>query len=213
MSSQPQTVLEFALLAFGSLFVIIDPIATVPTFLAITPRETPAERQRMARLASIIAACVLLIFAASGGLIFRYLGITLPAFQFAGCVVLLMVAMDMLRAQRSRVQDTTEERAAGSEKEDIAITPLGVPLMAGPGAITTAILLHNQAAGDWTRKLVLYACIILVCFASYLVFHISAAGARWLNPILMKITTRIMGLLLAAVAFQFMINAINDLRK
>jgi multiple antibiotic resistance protein len=213
MTPPPQSLIEFAFLAFGSLFVIIDPLATVPTFLAITPRETPAERARMARLASIIAACVLLAFAASGGLIFRFLGITLPAFQFAGCIVLLMVAMDMLRAQRSRVQETSEEKDAGSEKEDIAITPLAVPLMAGPGAITTAILLHNQTAGDWTKKVVLYGCIGLVCFVSYLIFKVSAAGARWLNPILMKIATRIMGLLLAAVAFQFMINAINDLRK
>ena len=213
MNPPGQTILEFAFLAFGSLFVIIDPLATVPTFLAITPRETPAERARMARLASVIAACVLLVFAVSGGMIFKFLGITLPAFQFAGCIVLLMVALDMLRAQRSRVQETSEEKDAGTEKDDIAVTPLAIPLMAGPGAITTAILLHNQAAGDWARKLIVYGCILAVCAVSYFIFRVSAAGARWLNPILMRITTRIMGLLLAAIAFQFMINAINDLRK
>ncbi len=212
MNGPEASLFEFAFFAFGSLFAIIDPIATIPTFLAITPRESPAERSRMARLASVVAACVLLTFAISGQLIFKFLGITLPALRLAGCVVLLMVAMDMLRGQRSRVQETSEEKDAGTEKEDIAITPLAIPLMAGPGAITTAVLLHDQA-GDWARKLILYVCIVLVCCASYLIFHISAAGARWLNPIAMRIVTRIMGLLLAAIAFQFMINAVNDLRK
>lgn len=213
MSDPQPSLIEFALLAFSSLFVIIDPLASIPTFLAMTPRETPAERSRMARLASITAACVLLTFALSGSLIFRVLGITMPAFRLAGCLLLLMVALDMLRAQRSRVQETSEEKDAGAEKEDIAITPLGVPLMAGPGAITTVILLHNQAADDWVRRIVVYACIVLVCAVSYLIFHVSAAGARWLSPIFMRVATRIMGLMLAAVAFQFMIAAINDLRK
>jgi multiple antibiotic resistance protein len=117
-----------------------------------------------------------------------------------------------LRAQRSRVQETREETAAGADKNDIAITPLAVPMLAGPGAISTAILLQGQAAGDVAKTIALYLCILAVAFVSYLVLRISARGARWLNPIAMKVTTRIMGLLLAAVAVQFMLNAIRDLR-
>jgi multiple antibiotic resistance protein len=205
------TLLEYTLLAFSSLFVIVDPIATVPAFLAMTPQDTPAQRIHVARLACGVMAGVLLVFAYTGQWIFRFLGITLPAFQMAGSVVLLLVALDMLRAQRSRVQETREETDAAAAKADIAITPLAMPMLAGPGAITTSILLHNQARG-LAQHVALAACILAVSAASYLVFRLSARGAQWLNPIAMKITTRIMGLLLAAVAFQFLVNALRELK-
>lgn len=206
------SLLAFTFMAFSSLFVIVDPIATIPAFLAMTARDTPEQRIRMARLASLVAAGVLLTFAVVGKWVFQYLGITLPAFQMAASLVLLLVALDMIRAQRSRVQETAEETTAGTEKEDIAITPLAIPMLAGPGAISTAVLLHNQAAG-WEQNVALYLCIVAVCAASYVILRFSAHGARWLSPIALRVTTRIMGLLLAALAFQFLINAVNAVRK
>lgn len=206
------SLLAFTFMAFSSLFVIVDPIAAIPAFLAMTARDTPEQRVRMARLACLVAAGVLLVFALVGKWIFQYLGITLPAFQMAASLVLLLVALDMIRAQRSRVQETAEETTAGTEKEDIAITPLAIPMLAGPGAISTAVLLHNQAAG-WEQNVALYLCIVAVCAASYVILRLSARGARWLSPIALRITTRIMGLLLAALAFQFLINAVNEVRK
>jgi multiple antibiotic resistance protein len=203
--------IEYTLLAFGSLFVIVDPFATVPAFLAMTPRDTPEQRIRMARLASIVMAAVLLIFAVAGKMIFKLLGITMPAFQIAASIVLLIVALDMLKAQRSRVVETSEETSAGAEKSDIAITPLAVPMLAGPGAISTAIVLQSRAI-DVAQHVALYVCIVAVAFASYLIFRVSARGAQWLNPIALKITTRVMGLLLAAVAAQFMINGLKAVR-
>lgn len=203
--------IEYTLLAFGSLFVIVDPFATVPAFLAMTPRDTPEQRIRMARLASIVMAAVLLIFAVAGKMIFKLLGITMPAFQIAASIVLLIVALDMLKAQRSRVVETSEETNAGAEKSDIAITPLAVPMLAGPGAISTAIVLQSRAV-DVAQHVALYLCIVGVAFASYLIFRVSARGAQWLNPIALKITTRVMGLLLAAVAAQFMINGLKAVR-
>jgi multiple antibiotic resistance protein len=176
------SLLEYMALAFGSLFVIIDPLASIPAFLAMTPDDSPEERGRMAALACCVTAVVLLAFSIAGQWIFKFLGVTMPAFQIAASIVLLLVALDMLRAQRSRVQETTEETEAGAGKQDIAITPLAIPMLAGPGAISTVIL------------------------------RLAAHGARWLSPIAMKITTRIMGLLLAAVAVQFMLNAIRDLK-
>lgn len=204
----PHALLEYTLLAFGSLFVIVDPVATVPAFLAMTPRDTPEQRIRTARLAAFVMAGVLLAFAVAGKLIFKFLGITMPAFQIAASLVLLMVALDMLRAQRSRVQETSEETHAGAEKADIAITPLAIPMLAGPGAISTAIVMQSRADG-LAQHVALYGCILAVSFVSYLIFRVSARGARWFSPIAMKITTRIMGLLLAAVAVQFMINGIQ----
>src|SRR5579862_9308862 len=152
---------EYILLASSSLFVIVDPLAVVPTFLAMTPNDTPESRIRMARLACCVMAGVLIVFAAAGKLIFKFLGITMPAFQIAASIVLLLVALDMLRAQRSRVNETDEEKAAGVEKTDIAITPLAVPMLSGPGAISTAILLRQQAT-DAVQSAALYGCILLV---------------------------------------------------
>jgi len=189
--------IEYTLLAFSSLFVIIDPIAVIPAFLAMTPTDTPQQRAHMAGLACWIAAGVLLVFSFAGKWVFKFLGITMPAFQLAASLVLLLVALDMLRAQRSRVRETSEETAAGVEKTDIAIS--------------TAVLLHNQAT-SWMHRGALYICILLVCLASYVILRLSARGAQWLSPIAMNITTRIMGLLLAAVAIQFMLNAVRQLK-
>lgn len=202
---------EYVFLAFSSLFVIIDPMAAVPAFLAMTSGDSPELRERMARLACFVVAIVLLTFAIAGKWIFKVLGITMPAFQIAASIVLLLVALDMLRAQRSRVQETSEETKEGATKSDIAITPLAVPMLAGPGAISTVILLQTQAA-NLEQSFALYVCIVAVAFASYLILKLSTHGARWLSPIAMKITTRIMGLLLAAVAVQFMLNALRELR-
>ena len=205
------TLPEYTFLATSSLFVIIDPLATVPAFLAMTPTDTPEQRIRMARLACCVSAGVLIAFALAGKWIFKFLGITMPAFQIAASIVLLLVALDMLRAQRSRVHETSEETAAGVEKTDIAITPLAIPMLAGPGAISTAILLQNQAA-NLGQHIALYGCILVVCLASYLVLRVSAHGAKWLSPIAMNLTVRIMGLLLCAVAIQFMLNALKQLK-
>lgn len=206
------TLFEYALLALSSLFVIIDPIATVPAFLAMTPTETPEARVRMARLACQVAAGLLLVFAVLGRWVFHYLGITIPAFQMAGSVVLLMIALDMLRAERSKAQETLAEVEAGAAKADIAVTPLAVPMLAGPGAISTVILLQAKAEGDWAKHFVLFGAIVAVAVGSYYVFVVSAKGAKWLSPIVLRITTRIMGLLLAAIAMQFLLNALKELK-
>src|SRR5437762_1834031 len=134
----------------------------------MTPTDTPEQRIRMAGLACCVMAGVLIVFATAGQWIFRFLGITMPAFQIAASIVLLFVALDMLRAQRSRVQETREETAAGVEKTDIAVTPLAIPMLSGPGAISTAILLQNQAA-NFAQHAALYGCILVVCLASYLI--------------------------------------------
>jgi multiple antibiotic resistance protein len=203
--------LEYILLAASSLFVIVDPLAVVPAFLAMTPNDTAEQRIRTARLACCVAAGVMLLFSFAGQLVFKVMGITMPAFQIAASILLLIVALDMVRAQRSRVQETREETKAGTEKTDIAVTPLAIPMLAGPGAISTTILLQNEAK-DIPQHVALYCCIVTVSLVSYLILRLSARSARWLNPIVMSIAIRIMGLLLAAVAIQFMLNAIKAFR-
>jgi multiple antibiotic resistance protein len=202
--------LEYILLATTSLLVIMDPIATVPAFLAMTAGDSTANRVRMARLASFVSAGVLIMFVVVGEGLFRLLGITISAFKIAGSIVLLLIAIDMLRAQRSPVQETTEEKEAGAEKADIAITPLAIPMLAGPGAISTVILLKTQAKGI-AQSTALVFCVCAVCFASYWILRLAAMyGARLFTPIAMKLTTRIMGLLLAALAIQFILDGIAE---
>jgi multiple antibiotic resistance protein len=205
------SLLAYILLSTSSLFVIVDPLAAVPAFIAMTPSNTPADRIRMARLATLVMAGVLLAFAFAGRWIFRFLGITMPAFEIAASIVLLLVALDMLRAQRSRVLETREETNAGMEKLDIAVTPLAIPMLSGPGAISTVILLQNQAAG-LPQSIALCVSILIVSAATYLILRISAHGIQWMSPIALNIAIRIMGLLLAAVAVQFMINGVMAVR-
>jgi len=202
---------EYILLAISTLFVIIDPLALVPLFLAMTSRDTPAQRIRTARMACALAAGVLIAFALIGQWIFKYLGITLPAFQMAGSVVLFLIALDMLRARRSPVQETSEETDEGLARAEIAIAPLGIPMLAGPGAISTTLLLQGKAAG-FEQHSALLVSIVVVCAASFLILRLSAHGAQWLSPLAMRIGTRLMGLLLTAIAFQFFLNALQALK-
>jgi multiple antibiotic resistance protein len=201
-------ILNFALMSAGSLFAIINPLGAVPTFFAMTPENTEAERLKMARTACITATGVLIVFAASGNTLFRFFGITIPAFQMAGGLVLLLVSLDSLRAKRSAVQETEEEKAEGVAKTDVSITPLAIPMLSGPGAITTAILLQSKA------KTLVYDGILLLLFllvgaACYLIFRVAIKKATKINPIIMNITTRLMGLILAAIAMQFIIDGVK----
>lgn len=200
------SIAEYAVFAFSSLFVIVGPIATVPAFIAMTARDSVAQRVRTARVACVVTVLILAGFGFLGQTLFRALGVTLQALQVAGGLVLLLVALDMLRAQRSAVQETAEETAEGAGKDDVAITPLAIPMMAGPGAISAVILLEAQAT-DWLQRGVLLACVVAVGLASYVA--LAARGSHWLSPIIEKIITRLMGLLLATVAVQFIFNALK----
>ncbi len=196
---------EFLLLAFSSLIAVVAPVSTVPLFLSMTPLNTPEERIRMARLACLVACLVLLVFAVTGELIFKALGVTIEAFQIAGGVVLFLIALEMLNVTEQPGKLSSEERNEGRQKEDIAVTPLAVPLLAGPGAISTSVLLHTQTV-SWFQKLMLYFCIVVVCALTYIILRFGALGAQWLNPIVLRIASRLLGLLLAAIAIQFVMN-------
>lgn len=204
------SLLEYALLAFGSLFAIVDPLAVVPAFVTMTAQNSRAEQIRMARLACVVAGGVLTGFFLTGPWIFKLLGVTMPAFQIAGSVLLFCIALDMLHARRTGARETLEEVEAGVAKDDIAITPLGVPMLAGPGAISAVLILRGQAHG-FAQHLALLGAIALVCLTGYLILRFAVEGAHRLNPLLLKLTARLMGLLLAAVAVQFALNALRQL--
>jgi multiple antibiotic resistance protein len=203
--------LEYVLLASGALFVIVDPLATAPVFLAMTSGDSAERRLRTARVACATMAAVLLAFSVAGPFIFKIFGITLAAFQIAASIILFIIALDMLRVQSSRVKQTSEETKAGAEKDEIAITPLAIPMLAGPGAISTTVLLQSGAKSA-AQHIALAACIVGVSGATYVIFRLAVRGSRWLSPIAMSITVRIMGLLLSAVAIQFLLDGIKAFR-
>ncbi|CAB4242441.1 conserved membrane protein of unknown function [Methylacidimicrobium sp. AP8] len=201
--------LQFAMLAFSSLFLSVDPIAALPTFLALTSRHDFREQILSARLACALAAAILFFFALAGQVLFRFLGITLPAFQIAGGLILLSMAHDMLMAQRSAIQESGEDKVPGPKGEDVAVSPLAIPLLAGPGAISTVVLLAERARSPM-EKAVVFLIVGIVLSLTYFLFHWAArAGNALLGPKAFRVTTRLMGLFLAAFAVQFLLNGIR----
>jgi len=205
------SLIDFTILSFSSLFVIVDPVGLIPTFLSITQGNTLEERLRMARLATLTAGGILLTAALTGRWIFKVFGVTIPAFEIAGGIILLVIALDMLQGRRTAVKATQEEEAEGTRKDDVAITPLAVPMMAGPGAITTVILLSSRAAGPLSQ-VVLAANIVVVSTLVFLILRIASLHAHRFSVIAMRIAMRLMGLLLATIAVQFILNGITSAR-
>jgi multiple antibiotic resistance protein len=201
-------ILKYAFVALSSVFFLVDPFAAVPSFLAITNDATHVERQNIARKASLTCFFVLAGFAFVGRYIFRALGITLPAFEIAGGVILLLTGLEMLRAQRITTNETPGETQEGVEKEDASIIPLGIPILAGPGAISTVMVLVAQTRHPW-QQVVVFAAIAISAFASYLVLAAGDAVRRVLGETGIRVLMRIMGLLLTALAVQFVLSGLQ----
>jgi len=200
--------MQFAVVTLTSVLFIVDPIAVIPTYLVITRRETTEQRAKTARRACIAAAAILIVFAVGGTYIFQLFGITLPAFRIAGGLILWLVAMDMLHAER-RTQESTPEIVEGQEKEDVALTPLAMPMLAGPGAISTIMVLAGQARAI-DQKLVVYGAILLTAFISWITLRVGERVVQRLGQTGIRVMTRIMGLLLAAIAVQFVVTGARD---
>jgi multiple antibiotic resistance protein len=199
---------RFALVTFTSIFFIVDPIAAIPTYLVITQQETATERRRTARRACIAMTALLVVFGATGTMLFRAFGITLAAFRTAGGLILWFVAMDMLHGER-RTQEGRDEVYEGQIKEDVAITPLAIPMLAGPGAISTAIVLAGQAHGVAQTALV-YCSIVVTGVLSYVSLRLGEPLLERLGKTGIRVVTRIMGLILAAVAVQFVFSGVRE---
>ena len=203
-----QTYLQFALVTFTSVLFIVDPIAVVPTYLVITQGQTLAQRRVTARRACIAALVLLVTFAAVGRAIFDLFGITLPAFRIAGGLILWLVAMDMLHGNRS-TQEGTAEITEATVKEDVAITPLAMPMLAGPGAISTVMVLSGQAR-TMPQNVVVYGSILLALFIAWLTLRAAEGLVLRMGQTGIRVLTRLMGLLLAAIAVQFVITGVRE---
>ncbi len=199
---------QFAFITFTSVLFIVDPIAVIPTYLVITQTETPQQRARTALRAAVAAALLLSVFALGGRLIFQMFGITLPAFRIAGGLILWLVAMDMLRGKRT-TQEGPAEIVEGQEKEDVAITPLAMPMLAGPGAISTVMVLSGQSR-TFAEHAVVYMAIALTMLLSWAALRTAIGLVARIGETGIRVATRILGLLLAAVAVQFVLTGVRE---
>jgi multiple antibiotic resistance protein len=203
--------LSLSLISLSAIFFVVDPLSAVPFFLAMTRDDGPEERRATALRAAITAGFVLAGFALAGHWLFRLLGISLGAFKIAGGIVLLLLALDMIRTQPSRTRITEKEVEAGAVKDDVAIVPLAMPLLAGPGSIATAVVLVARArAGAWWHVLPVLGAIAVTAVASYLILAGAARTERVLGRTGLAIIERVAGLLLVAVSVQFMIDGLRE---
>ena len=191
---------------FVAVFVIIDPFAVVPIYLIMTDRLSHEARRSTRRKASLIAAIILATFTLSGLTIFRLFGITLPAFQIAGGILLLLLGIDQLNANRSRVKD--EEKSESMAKDDISVFPLATPLIADPGAISTVALLSSQSKNIY-QQLSLLLAMLLALAANHLILKGAPLLFRFLGQTGLNLITRLMGMILTAMAIQFLLNGLD----
>jgi multiple antibiotic resistance protein len=204
-------VLGLSLVSLSAIFFVVDPFAAVPFFLAMTRDDTLEKRRETALRASLTAGLVLAIFAVAGAWIFRLLGISLAAFKIAGGIVLLLLAVDMIRTQPSRTRITEPEVEAGAGKEDVAIVPLAMPLLAGPGSIATVVVLMARAReGEWWQAVPVLGAIAVTGALTYFVLAGAARIERVLGRTGLAILERAAGLLLVAVAVQFMLDGLSE---
>jgi multiple antibiotic resistance protein len=199
----------FSSMAFSTIFFVVDPIGLVPIFISMTQADPPEKRVSIARRASIAAGLILLVFAIFGKIIFSAFGITLAAFRIAGGALLWFIAMDMVRARTTRVKTTPEEEQEGIEKEDVALIPLALPMLAGPGSISTVMVLMGQAK-SWLYFIPVFISILITSVVTYFMLRGAQYLLKYLRQTGMKIIIRIMGMILAAIAVQFIINGIYD---
>lgn len=201
----PEPIGAFALLCFSSLLAIINPLSATPMYLALTQGYDAERRRRTLRQATLTAFIVLLVFALVGGTIFQLFGITIDAFRIAGGIIFFGIGMDMLQAKRSRGKATEEEEMEASSKEEVGVTPLGIPMITGPGAITTVMVLMTQA-DTLARISIVFAAVVIVLGLTWATLTAAPRIVQFFGQTGLNVMTRIMGLLVTVIAVQFIID-------
>jgi MarC family membrane protein len=202
---------DFAIPALLTLFVVVDPVGLVPTFLAVTEGLPRTLRRSVAVRASVIAALILIGATLGGDWLLRTLSISLPAFRIAGGLLLFSIASEMVFGVRIRREAEVAEEALEEQARNIAAFPLAIPLMAGPGAITAAVLLAGRTGGDPRLIALLIAIVVLVAAGCYVAFLFAERIGRFLGLTGNIVLSRLLGVLLAALAVQFVVDGIRAL--
>ena len=203
-----QTIWKFALGAFVTLLLVVDPPGVVPTFVALTKGMQPSRRRVILIRAVVIAFGVALFFLLAGRAVLSYLGVTVQAFSISGGILLFVAALPMLFGQRGGLQ-APEAKESGSVGEDISVFPLAIPLLSGPGAIATILLMTSQTAGDPRKLGAAIVAIALVFVVAFLSLYLGARMIALVGEGGVHIATRVMGIILAALAVQYVLNGMT----
>lgn len=198
--------------AFTTLFAILNPVGLVPIFLGLTDSLTSSERRMAALWAAGLACLILMFFAQLGGAVIAQLGISLPAFRIAGGLMIFYTAFEMVfsGARQERQEKSVKHASGREEAKSIATFPLAIPLLAGPGAITACILLERKAQGDLVAQVELMAVIFCACLASLVCFLAAEPLNRIIGQTGKMVLTRLFGVLLAALAVQFVADGVTE---
>lgn len=200
--------LRFAATAFATAFTIIDPVGMIPLTLVATA-STPLRRQRIVNQAVLVAAVIIAVMAFLGHPLLTYLGITLPAFTIAGGILLFLIATDMLFARKTGVKQTAEETLEAVEAQNPAVFPLAVPMIAGPGTIATVLLLGGLTRGEPARVATVIAAYVAALAVTWLCMSSATYVQRVIGNTGIHVVTRLLGIILAALAVQFVLNGLE----
>lgn len=201
--------LEFFIAALVTLTVVVDPIGLVPTFLAITADIPKRSRRQVAIRAACIAAFILAGSALIGDWLLRTLSISLPAFRIAGGLLLFSIASEMVFGVRAQRQSRDAAQALDEHVRNVAAFPLAIPLMAGPGAITATVLLAGRAGAEPRLLAILLGVIVIVCVLCFAAFMTAAAIGKVIGPTANLVLSRLLGVILAALAVQFVMDGVR----
>lgn len=193
--------------AFVTLFVVMDPIGLVPLFLALTQGMSAKARLSIGMRACVIAAGMLLVFGVAGEAILSAVGISMPAFRIAGGILLFLTALDMLFERRTQ----RRENKKTEPEHDPSVFPLATPLIAGPGTIASMILLTGQMGGDWSATGVVIGLMLVLIVITYLFFMVATPLEKVLGRTGTLVVTRLLGMLLAALSVQFVIDGVRQI--
>lgn len=199
-----------ALKSFIALLVIINPIGAVPVFISLTAHQTDTERKATIRTAALAVALVISLTGLVGEPVIRFFGISIPSFQVGGGILILLLSISMLNAQIAPARQTREEQQEAETKANIAVVPLAIPLLAGPGAMSTVIIYANKAE-HWFQYVYLIGSAAIIGLLVWGALNLSAPISRLLGQTGINIATRLMGLLLAAISVEFMVDGLTKL--
>jgi len=195
---------------FAALLAIVNPVGAIPVFINMTADQDKGVRNKNGFMASISMGIIFIVVLFSGDAILRFFGISVGSFQVGGGILILLMAIAMLHARMSRVKQTKEEELDSAESDSVAVVPLGTPLLAGPGAVSTVIL-YAQRYTSFTHYLYLLGVIVLMVCLTFLLFRMAPAIARLLGKTGINVVTRLMGLIMAAVGVEFIANGLKQL--
>ncbi len=200
--------ISFGLLCFTSFFTLINPLGTMPVFMTMTKDLSDVERNRTAKKASIISLFTIIAFALSGQLLFNFFGISVNSFRIVGGVIFFIMGMDMLQARLGQVKIKDSE--VKSYVNDISVTPLAIPMICGPGAITNSIVLMEDA-NSLQKKAILFCSIVLIMLITYLVLYSSSKIMKILGQTGINVMMRLMGLIVMVIAVEFFFSGLKPI--